>query len=429
MSRHHRTKTEFDVVVVGAGPAGSTTARELSRRGIRVLLLEEHERVGVPVHCAGLITGRALELAEASPDLALNRIKGAFVHSPTGVVLTLGGDKVRALVIDRIGLDRELAEQAQEYGATLALGTRVVGMERVNGSVRLHTQRNGYRSQLDAQLVIGADGVSSVVAGRNGTCKPPNAVAVMGAEVEVDGLDEEFVHVYLGRDVAPGWFGWLIPIDRKHARIGVGTTQPGQDIHRLLSNLVSSKEQLRGARIVRTQGGLIPLVPPRRSYADNVLLVGDAAGQVKPTSGGGIHPLMVASRLCARAAFRALRKDDFSRRTLSTYQRDWDAALGSEMERERLLRRLFATLTSEEVDAIIDTLRQEGFQRLLSRYGDIDLQSSLFSHLFSAGLVGGSLRNLPASLWPKLVRLGVKWGVQGVKGRLDALRGCDALHF
>jgi geranylgeranyl reductase family protein len=419
--------TEFDVVVVGAGPAGSATAREISRKGVRVLVLEEHTQIGVPVHCAGLITSRTFKLAEVSPDITLNRIKGAHVHSPTGSVLTLGGDRERALVIDRAGLDRELADQAQECGATFILGTRVVGIERVNGRVRLHMQRNGHRSHLDTHLVIGADGTRSVVAGRNGGYKPSNMAALLGAEVEVDGLDEDFTHVYMGSDVAPGWFGWLVPVDDRHARIGVGTSQVGKDLHKLLSNLIATRKELRGARIIRSRGGLIPLAPPRRPWGDNFLLVGDAAGQVKPTSGGGLYPLLVAARLCAKAAFNALGKGDFSHGTLENYRRDWDSALGSEFAREYLLRRFFVSLTAKEMDAIFDVLGQDGFERLVSRYGDIDQQSGLFSRLFSVGLTRGTLLALPKSLWPKFAWLGARWGVRGIRDGLDAL--WDGVRF
>ena len=412
---------DFDIVVVGAGPAGSATARELSRKGARVSLLEEHDTVGSPVHCAGLVTPRMMKLAEAPAGLVLNQVKGAHIHSPTGRTLTLGGDRARALVIDRAGLDRALAGQAQECGATLVLGTRVIGLERMDGRARLHIQRDGRSSQLDTPLVVGADGIRSVVAGWKGPLRPPSAAALMGAEVEVSGLDEEFVHVYLGSDVAPGWFAWLIPVDRAHARVGVGTTQPGQKLGRLLSTLLSTKEELRGARVLRVQGGLIPLTPSRHLYSDNVLLVGDAAGQVKPTSGGGLHLLMVGARLCAGAALNALTKGDPSRRVLRGYQSAWDSVMGLEMAREWVLRRLLLTLTLRELDAIMDTLHRAEFRRLVSHYGDIDLQSELFTRLLGSALVKGSLFRLPVSLRPKLARLALECGLYTLKEGVGAL--------
>jgi geranylgeranyl reductase family protein len=363
------------------------------------------------------VTPRTLGLAGVSNGLVINRLKGVVIHSPTGKTLTLGGDKVRAIVIDRAGLDRALAQQAQEAGAMLALGTRVDGLDRFDGHVRLHLQHNGSLSRLDARLAIGADGTRSVIAGRNGNRRPPQAVVLMGAEVEQDSLDEEFVHVYLGRDVAPGWFGWLIPLDGRRARVGVGAAEPGHRLHMLFKNLLGRKE-LQEARILRMQGGLIPLAAPRRPYADNVLLVGDAAGHVKPTSGGGLYPLMVSSRLCAHTAMAALEKDDVSHRVLGEYQRGLDTALGPEMLREQALRRLFVTLTDRDVDAIIEVLQRDAFQRLVLRHGDIDLQGGMFMHLLAAGVTSGAIRELPASLWPRLAMLALRLGVTSAKGGL-----------
>ena len=399
----------FDVAVVGAGPAGSTTALELSRKGIRVLLLEEHAQVGVPVHCAGLVTPRALEAAGGTPALVLNEIKGVRIHSPTGKVLTLGGDKVRALVIDRSGLDQALAQKAQERGTTLSLKTRVLGLERVDGHVRLHLQRDGHRSHLDTHLVIGADGSRSVIAGRDQAHGRPNAVTAIGAEVETGRLDEEFAHVYLGRDVAPNWFGWLVPVDSRHARIGVGTTEPAHDLRRLFETFLSTRRPLRGARILHRYSGSIPLMPLRRFYSDNVMLVGDAAGQVKPTSGGGIYTGVTAARLCATTAKEALSRGDFTRRTLSRYQHDWNALLGSEMALERYVRRLFVSLKRRETEALMDAFQRPECQELIYRYGDIDLQGGLFSQLLNLGLVASTLRHLPLTLWPKLAWLALKW--------------------
>lgn len=399
----------FDVVVVGAGPAGSTVALELSRKGIRALLLEEHAQVGVPVQCAGLVTPRAFEMAGGTPALALNRIKGARIHSPTGRVLTLGGDRVRALVIDRSGLDQALVQKAQEKGATLSLGTRVVGLERLDGHVRLHLQRGERWSYLDTRLVIGADGSRSVIAGCDRAGGQHNVVTAIGAEVETSGLDEEFAHVYLGQDVAPNWFGWLIPVDSRHARIGVGTTERGRDLQRLLATFLSTREPLRGARILRLYSGSIPLTPLRRFYSDNVMLVGDAAGQVKPTSGGGIYTGVIAARLCARSAGEALSRGDFTERTLSKYQDDWNALFEPEMTLERYVRRLFVSLQRRETDALMDAFQRRECQELISHYGDIDLQSGLFSQLLNFGLVACTLRHLPVSLWPKLAWLTLRW--------------------
>ena len=122
--------SRYDVVVAGAGPAGSAAARLLARDGLRVLLLEEHTEVGMPLHCSGLVTPRTLDEAGVGTDLVLHRVLGAHVFAPSGAQLTLGDGQTRALVIDRVGLDRALVAEAQKQGAHLELGARVVSVER-----------------------------------------------------------------------------------------------------------------------------------------------------------------------------------------------------------------------------------------------------------------------------------------------------------
>src|SRR5437870_4079650 len=147
---------DCDVAVVGAGPAGSRTARHLARAGLSVRLLEEHRRVGVPSHCSGLISPRTLREAEIGEDAIIHRITGAFVHTAHGSEVALGGDKTRAVAIDRVRWDETLAEQAQVAGADL-VRARLTGVERENSHVRLHTQTDGRDSTFTARVVVGDD--------------------------------------------------------------------------------------------------------------------------------------------------------------------------------------------------------------------------------------------------------------------------------
>ncbi len=399
---------KFDVVVVGAGPAGSVASRELARRGVRVLLLEEHQSVGVPVHCSGLVTPRTLEAAGVSQDLVINRIKGAHIHSPTGWVLTLGGDKTRALVIDRCRLDQVLAEQAQEAGATLMLGTRLMALERVDGRLRLHIRRNGTTTHMETDLLVAGDGSLSAVARQLGQT-PEESVAVMGGEVAAGGLDPEYVEVFLGDDTAPGWFGWLIPVEGEVTRIGVGSTDRRRSPRQLLGRMCQSRDILKGARVLRLQGSVIPLRCSRRLYDRNVLLVGDAGGQVKPTSGGGIYTSIVAAKLSARAAEAALGSGDFSARSLSRYQDQWGRSVQGELVRGMYLRQLFLSLTPAEVDGALRALARPALQALVLKKGDIDFPGRLFSSLLGLPTLLQSATYLPLSFWPKAVRLLLRW--------------------
>ncbi|MCS7207591.1 MAG: NAD(P)/FAD-dependent oxidoreductase [Dehalococcoidia bacterium] len=401
----------YDVVVVGAGPAGSTVARLLAQRHFRVLLVEEHLQVGVPCHCSGLVTPRTLEAAHAPATLVRNAVRGVLTFGPEGTALPLVASHPKALVIDRVGLDAFLATQAQEAGADLLLGARALGIERNgNGSLHLRLRRNGHEETVACRLVVGADGSRSVVAQALGVA-PREVVYALGGEVAIQGLDPSLVYVALDPYTYPGWFGWAIPLGDGMARIGVGTSQRGVSPRRLLQHLLDTFPPLRGARVVRLQGGVIPLASghPHRLVGDGVLLVGDAGGQVKPSSGGGIYTGIVAAHWCAAVAQRALEKDDCSARALAPYQRWWHSPIGREVQRASVLRRLLLGLTPRELTVALQMLGHPRIARVIQEHGDIDFPGRAFARLLAPGPLWTAFRTLPLSLWPKGMRVAWAW--------------------
>jgi digeranylgeranylglycerophospholipid reductase len=381
---------------VGAGPAGSRCARNLAAAGPKVALLEEHRRIGVPSHCSGLVSPRALEEAELQESIVANRLAGVYVHTAAGGELALGGEHIRALTIDRVRLDELLCEQAQACGADL-LRARMVHAERQNGGIRLHCQRDGRDLQLSARLVVGADGAYSRVARSLGLPGPRERVYCLGIEGHLRVLREDFVHVFVGRKLAPGWFGWIIPSGDGRVRVGIGCDRSDKPIHCYRRLVDAFPHLLRDVQPCRMYGGTIPLDFAPRSYADGVLLVGDAAGQVKPFSGGGIYTGLVAARHAASAAISALTADDTSADRLRGYERAWKSEIGRELKRSLCIRRFGLALSDGDVDRLVATLRRERLQPLISDHGDIDYPSRVILRL---------ARSFPA-LWP-LLRLSLR---------------------
>ena len=402
--------TDYDVAVVGAGPAGSVAAREIAAAGFRVLLLEEHPQVGEPVHCSGLVTPRTLEAAGVGEEIVLNHIRGAIIHTPQGGQIILRDERVHALVID-LGL---LGQQAQEAGATLVTGARVVALQHEEHSVRRHGVRlelrcRGRTSYLEVPLVIGADGSRSQVAQSLGVPPPQEAVVAVGGEIAASALAQDMVEVFARPDLAPGWFAWTIPLSPGVARIGIGSDDRRHSPRRLLNGLVDDYPHLRGRPFLRLQGGVIPLVPPRRVVGKRAMLVGDAAGQVKPTSGGGIYTSIQCARLCAQTAVQALQQGDVGGDALASYERLWMRHLGAELFRGRTLRRLLAQLSPKEVEGLLQLFTLEEVQAIGYRYGDIDFPARLFQRLFRPEPLIHGLRALPLRLWPRLALLLLRW--------------------
>lgn len=368
----------FDAVVVGAGPAGSVVAEGLARASLRVALLEEHPQAGLPNHCSGLVSPRTLAAAGVAEEVVgLARYTRARVWGPGGGTLWLRSGSVQAVAIDRPRFDRILAERAAGAGAKLMVGTQAGGFERVAGGVRVEARAGGETLHLRARLLVGADGANSGVARWMGQGHAHEVIPAAKAEVAFRGHGTESIEIFLGSSLAPGWFGWVIPLPGGTARIGVGATRSLQYCFGALLDLV--RERCGDFDVQDTRRAPLPLGPARGFVGDGVMLVGAAARQTKPTTGGGLYFGVRAAHLAAAAAAGALARGDCSRRALATYERAWQRAEGRELAAGRWLRRGFRRVPDAGLDLIVRLLNHPRAQDWISRLGDMDYPSRLFA--------------------------------------------------
>jgi len=371
---------DFDLVVVGGGPAGCAVARDVAAAGFRVLVAEEHDGVGEPLQCSGLVSARTLEISRVSPRVVRRSLHGARVHAPGGQVLDLTGKKAYALAIDRVAFDRDLADQARTAGTELQTGARVSSLEYVAGGIRVNLPGQSVVSR----LVVGADGHSSLVARWLGLPASPERVPLFAAEVELPNCDGQVVDLFIGRSVAPGWFGWVIPTGNGTARVGAGSLSGGdgprpRQLFEYLREIYP--DIFSGLRIIRTTSGVAPIGMRGRTYGKRALLVGDAACHVKPISGGGLYLGLKAAGICAGAAVAALTAGDCSEAFLSRYQRDWEAAIGLEIRCGLHHREVFLGMSDGEMDGIISFFDNPYWRRLILKYGDLDHHSVIADRL------------------------------------------------
>ena len=353
-----------DVVVIGAGPAGSVTARGLALRGHDVLLLEEHDEVGAPVHCTGLVGPEVFSEFDLPSSLRLAEAGVARFWGAAGQSVPLRSDRVNASVIDRQALDQHLARRAVEAGATLRCGHRVDAITVTSDGALVSVRDRAV--PIRARLVVLACGAHYRFHRQLGLGVPD--VHLQSAQVEAPFPSRPEIEVRFGRDVAPAGFAWMVPFRRggeDRARIGLMSETRSADRFRTFLGALARRAGVDPGAIPAPRYKMLPLGPVSRSYGDRVVAVGDAAGLVKPTTGGGIYYGMLSGTLAAEVGGDALRRDRLDASALRHYETRWRRRLGQEIRVGLAFRRIASRLSDESIDELIELARVDGVAPLL----------------------------------------------------------------
>lgn len=383
---------KYDVVIIGGGIAGSATGKLIAEQGYSVQILEEHHEVGKPLQCAGLVTPRIFEFMPEN-GCVLNEVRGARIYSPTGHELEVDAGKTKAVVIDRVKFDQGCMSMALRAGCELQLGTKALEAKysKDHKEVTVKALRNGKLYTVRSKLLVGADGVQSRVSSWFGLRGPKTILSGFGAEVTGVDLDPRFVEIYLGNKVAPNFFSWVIPKARKKdnnlmpARVGLACSRTSKHAYNFYHQLFSHPilgPKLSSSKPIQYIAGGIPIGPVSKSYTDNVLLLGDSAGQVKPTSGGGVYTSMICARHCAAAVNLALQSKDYSAKRLKSYQKAWQDDLGKELKHGFRLFKVFMHLRDDQLEEGFKLLGKKNILDIISSEGDIDYPSRVTLKLF-----------------------------------------------
>lgn len=321
------TSESYDVVVVGAGPAGSVAAQGFAERGFDVALLEKRQEVGCPVRCAEGVGKEVEEFVDPDPAFIRGEVDGAMIYSPDMTEVEMGpevaGGEV-GYVLERKIFDRELAENAARAGAEVHVQTRADGMEREDGVWKIDATRSSRGVTYEAPLVIGADGVETYVGRWAGidTVLPlrENMSCAQYLVTNLD-YDHRYTHFYFGEDVAPGGYAWIFPKGEDKANVGLGVqSRMAEDRAIEYLDRFVDRDLFDGSRVVERMTGGVPVSGPlEEPYADGVMLTGDAAHFSDPVTGGGIINAMRSGRIAAEVGGEALESGDVSAEALSPY--------------------------------------------------------------------------------------------------------------
>ncbi len=347
----------YDSVVIGGGPAGSKAA-ELLAKDFDVLVMEEHKSSGTPAGCAGLITDEVLRLSGVKPDV-FNKLYGAHVFFPCGEKITVRSDWAKANVVDRTELDELMAFKAMDAGAEYRFDCKYTG-HTISDKVTVRSTGN----QTECSLLIGADGHSSNVAMSLGTDNSPKEY-LRGFQMDVRKRyeEEDMITIRLGSKVAPGFFSWEVPFG-DNVRAGLCTSWSAGYPYGYMKNLLKIAG-LENSKILKSYSGKIPIGGRPKSYGERVLLIGDAAGQVKPVSGGGLYPAFKSAEPLRDVARKAFETQDFSERALSKYENKWKKSAGKELRTGYTLRKMFVRFDDDDLNRSYKVASKESVRSLL----------------------------------------------------------------
>ncbi len=351
--------SDYDVVVIGAGSAGLNTAIHCAKLGLSVAVVEEHTRIGFPRHCSGLYSTRFLEFTNLAKEFYEHEVRGARFHPPSGKAVEMGRDDTVAFVINRGLFDMHLSKVAKESGAEIVTGTRVSGIRIERDHANVFTDKK----TLSARLVCGADGSNSTVARQLGIKTPPRLHGIMAITKEND--FSNFVDLYFDNRLYPGFFAWKIPRG-KTVEYGIaGNVGPDnlENFNRFLEKFGVVKYEL--------SSGVIPM-GFQKSFSNRTLLVGDAAAQTKPLTGGGVIYGMICARIAAQTFAEAVKQNRFDEKFLSRYQSAWRGKIGKGISRGLLVRSVYAKMPNRAIDALFGVVNNPVVRRMFENYGDME---------------------------------------------------------
>ncbi|MEM0203377.1 MAG: NAD(P)/FAD-dependent oxidoreductase [Archaeoglobaceae archaeon] len=348
----------FDVVVVGAGPAGSMAAKTCAERGLNVLLVEKRQEIGTPVRCAEGISKKALQrFVEIDKKWISAEVIGAKIYSPDLTEVTMAeemaGNEV-GYVLERKIFDRHLARLAAKAGAEVLVKTTFLSFERVGDRLRVKLKRMGEDWEVETKILIGADGVESRVGRMAGIIKTlkkseiESCAQYLMSNLEID---ENYTYFYLGNELAPGGYAWIFPKGNGCANVGIGVLPSIAKANaKFYLDKFIEKLEIKG-KIVELVSGAVPVYGEvATAVTDNIMLAGDAAYHSDPITGGGIANALSAGYHAAIVASEAIERKDFSANYLRRYDELWKADFGWKLRRNKKLQEFFLKLDDETLN-------------------------------------------------------------------------------
>lgn len=360
---------ETDILVIGAGPAGSSTAKHAALNGAEVILIDKKSEIGAPKRCAEGVSKEGLKKLKIEPSSrwVTKELSGVLMKAPNGTSVWLNEKKVKlpeaGYILERKVFDKHMAMDAARAGAKIMVKTLATGLRREEDSLIVTAETMGEEFEVKAKIVIGADGPESRVgrwAGLKTTIKPKNMESC--AQFEMAGVkmdDPNSIEFHFG-SVAPGGYAWLFPKGDDIANVGLGilTTETDKSAYQHLLEFVENCPATQNAQPVELNIGGDPVGGMLNELVtDNFMIVGDAASQVNPLTGGGIISAMEAGLYAGQVAALAIKEGDCSKARLIKYQERCEENIDKKFKRDLKVKEYLLSLSDEELNSIAEAFQ------------------------------------------------------------------------
>lgn len=381
---------DHDAVVIGAGPAGLLTASTVAAQGHDVVVLEEHAKVGEPDHCAGLLSLSGLRLLGLEPpqQVIQNTVRAARIYAPSGRSLLLERGRHEAVVVDRRMFDAWLAERATQAHASVITKAKVRALRTRGGTVvGVETLEDGVAVQRKAIVTVNGEGAQGRLSASVGLPVVSKNSKYPAFQYEVQGadVDEDIVDMYYGRQTAPGFFAWIIPLGDGRARVGLASNAKSKPrLEAVMRHHPIISKKLAKASVLRGIGGTVLVgLPAKKTFMPGLVVVGDAAGIVKATTGGGVVFGGISGKIAGKTVSLAVSETDASARSLGRYETSWRSLLLGQLRTMYFVQRAMSSLSDRGLDSLVKNADELSLTDIVKRDGDMDMQGTTIGNLLA----------------------------------------------
>ena len=366
--------TNHDIIVVGAGPIGSTYAYKMAKVGYDVALFDMKNRIGQPLQCAGLVSTNICDTKNLPEQVIINKVRGANLYSPEGTRIRVGKDKTVAYVLDRVMYDKYLFDRAVDAGATPYLGDRVLDVDIDNTTIK--TAERKYSSR----LIAVASGPSCHTSKKMNPGLKEESFIGLQYTVKTEDQDLDYVNLSIKKEILPG-FLWEIPTSPFTKRVGLFTDGSYSEAEKLLDKQLESTDE-----IIEKHRGLIPKFNPEKKIVkNNTILLGDSAGQVKPTTGGGLVSGFNCVEMASINSVKMLEENN--NKYLLNYEKEYHNRYDDEFKAQKNVQNIIRDMTEDDFNYMFNQLKEYNVGNIISEQGDMDNQTPLLKELVKTGVI------------------------------------------